>query len=173
MEYLTNLLMVVLPAGLAIYGMYIIAVSFLKKEREFKLVELKTKNTDVILPVRLQAGERLCLFLERITPNNLLRRVNQPEFTSAELHARLIGEVREEFNHNLSQQVYFSDETWESVRNATEQVLTLVNRAYQEVHNESKGLELAKKVFQLSMEQTVDTIADARKQVKSEIRVYF
>ncbi len=173
MEYIVDLLKIVLPAGLVIYGMYIITVSFLKKEWNLKQLELKTKNTEVILPVRLQAGERLCLLLERITPNSLVRRINQGGLSAAELHIQLISEVREEFNHNLSQQVYFTDETWESIRNAVEQVITLINRAYQDLNKEAVGLDLAKRIFHLSMEQQNDTLAQARKNVKSEIRVYF
>jgi hypothetical protein len=173
MEYIVDLLKIVLPAGLVIYGMYIITVSFLKKEWNQKQLELKTKNTEVILPVRLQAGERLCLLLERITPNSLVRRINQGGLSAAELHIQLISEVREEFNHNLSQQVYFTDETWESIRNAVEQVITLINRAYQDLNKEAVGLDLAKRIFHLSMEQQNDTLAQARKNVKSEIRVYF
>ncbi|HSI74840.1 MAG TPA: hypothetical protein VK957_03045 [Lunatimonas sp.] len=173
MEYIVDLLKIILPAGLVIYGMYIITVSFLKKEWSQKQLELKTKNTEVILPVRLQAGERLCLLLERITPNSLVRRINQGGLSATELHMQLIAEVREEFNHNLSQQIYFSDETWESIRNAVEQVITLINRAYQDLNKEAVGLDLAKRIFHLSMEQQNDTLAQARKNVKSEIRVYY
>lgn len=173
MEYVVDLLKIILPAGLVIYGMYIITVSFLKKEWDQKHLELKTKNNEVILPVRLQAGERLCLLLERITPNSLVRRINQGGLSATELHMQLIAEVREEFNHNLSQQIYFSDETWESIRNAVEQVITLINRGYQDLNKEAVGLDLAKRIFHLSMEQQNDTLAQARKNVKSEIRVYF
>jgi len=173
MEYVVDLLKIILPAGLVIYGMYIITVSFLKKEWDQKQLELKTKNVEVILPVRLQAGERLCLLLERITPNNLIRRINQGGLSATELHILLIAEVREEFSHNLSQQIYFSDETWESIRNAVEQVITLINRAYQDLNREAVGLDLAKRIFHLSMEQQNDTLAQARKNVKSEIRVYY
>lgn len=79
MEYVIELLKIILPAGLVIYGMYLVVVSFLSKERESKLVELKTKNSQVVMPIRLQAGERLCLLLERLTPNNLVRRVNNQD----------------------------------------------------------------------------------------------
>lgn len=173
MEYLIELLKIVLPAGLVIYGMFIITVSFLKKEKEMKWVDIKTKNTELLLPLRLQAGERLCLLLERISPNNLIRRVNQPGFTAGELHGRLIEEIRNEFNHNLSQQVYFTDDTWESVRTAVEQTISLVNRSYQEVTGDEKSLELAKKIFQAALAQEKDIIGQALRNIKDEIRMYF
>ncbi|RZS96821.1 hypothetical protein [Cecembia calidifontis] len=173
MEYIADLLKIVLPAGLVIYGMYLTIMSFLRKEREKMLVDIKTQNTQTILPIRLQAGERLCLLLERITPNNLVRRVNDPDYSSRDLYSQLLHEVREEFNHNLSQQVYFTDETWESVRRAVESVITLINTAMQDMNNESRGIDLAKRIFQLSLEQKNDAIQQALKNVKDEIRVFF
>ena len=173
MEYLIELLKIILPAGLVIYGMFIITVSFLKKEKEMKWVDIKSKNTEVVLPIRLQAGERLCLLLERIMPNNLVRRVNQPEYSAGELHGLLISEVRNEFNHNLSQQVYFTDETWENIRSAVEQVISLINRSYQEVDANARSIDLAKTIFQHALEQDRDIVALALKNVKSELRMYF
>jgi hypothetical protein len=76
MDYLLDLLKIILPAGIVLYGMYLVVVSFLSKEREKLLIDLKTQNTQVVLPIRLQAAERLCLLLERITPNNLVRRTS-------------------------------------------------------------------------------------------------
>ncbi|EOZ97044.1 hypothetical protein A33Q_1962 [Indibacter alkaliphilus LW1] len=173
MEYLADLLKIVLPAGLVIYGMYLTIMSFLKKERDKMLVEIKTQNTQTILPIRLQAGERICLLLERVTPNNLIRRVNSPEFTAQDLYHKLIYEIREEFNHNLSQQVYFTDETWESVRRAVESVITMVNTAMQDMPDEARGLDLAKRIFQISLDQKSDTIQKALRNVKDEIRIFF
>ena len=173
MEVIVEILKIVLPAGLVIYGMYIIVVSFLKNERDSKLIALKTKNTETILPIRLQAGERLCLLLERVRPNNLIRRVNTGNYTAQELHRLLVEEVRDEFNHNLSQQVYFSDETWESVKNAVEQVITMINRASQDLNEEARGIDLNKRIFQLFLERKQDSISIALKKVKSEIRIHF
>jgi acetoin utilization deacetylase AcuC-like enzyme len=173
MEFLADLLKIVLPAGLVIYGMYLTIMSFMKKEREKMAVELKTANNQIITPLRIQAGERLCLLLERITPNNLVRRVNNPEYPAREFYGQLLNEVREEFNHNLSQQVYFSDETWESVRRAVESVVTIINTAMQDTPEESRGIELARRIFQITLDQKNDAIQMALKDVKSEIRVFF
>ncbi|MCH7399935.1 hypothetical protein MM236_18210 [Belliella sp. DSM 107340] len=173
MDFVADLLKIVLPAALVIYGMYLTVVSFLNKEREKLLINLKTQNTQTILPIRLQAGERLCLLLERITPNNLVRRINQTEYSARDLHTQLIREVREEFNHNLSQQVYFSDETWEAVKRAVEGVVTVVNSSFQDMNEEARGIDLAKRIFQRSLDERNDGIQIALSQVKSEIRIYF
>lgn len=173
MEYLVELLKLILPAGAVLYGMYLVVMSFLSKEREKMLVELKSQHTQTILPLRLQAAERICLLLERITPNNLVRRSSPSEFSAAELHSRLVSEVREEFNHNLSQQVYFTDEAWETVRKAVEDTVTIINMSRQHLGAEASGMELAKAIFSQSLEQKNDSISQALKQIKSEVQHYF
>ena len=173
MDYILDLLKIILPAGIVLYGMYLVVVSFLSKEREKLLVDLKTQNTQVVLPIRLQAAERLCLLLERITPNNLVRRSNPSQLTAAELHPMLLSEVREEFNHNLSQQVYFSEETWEAVRRAVEDVITLLNLSRQSLQADASGMELAKAIFAQSLDQKNDTITFALRKIKTEVQLYF
>ena len=137
------------------------------------LVELKTQNSQTILPIRLQAAERLCLLLERITPNNLVRRANPGIYTAGELHSHLLEEIREEFNHNFSQQVYFSEETWEAVKRAIEEVTTMINSSRQMLEAEASGIDLAKAIFAQSLEKKNDAIAYALKQIKSEVSLYF
>ncbi|MFC3417764.1 hypothetical protein SAMN04487988_101486 [Algoriphagus hitonicola] len=173
MEYVIDLLKILLPAGVVLYGMYLVIVSFISKDREKMLVDLKTQNTQVVLPVRLQAAERLSLLLERITPNNLVRRSNASGMTAAELHAVLLSEVREEFSHNFSQQVYFSEETWEAIKRAVEEVTTIINLSRQSLDKEATGMDLAKAIFTQSLERKNDAVAFALRQVKSEISIYF
>lgn len=173
MDYLVDLLKIVLPAAAVLYGMYLVVVSFISKEREKMLVELKTQNSQTILPIRLQAAERLSLLLERITPNNLVRRSNPGGLSASELHSVLLQEVREEFSHNFSQQVYFSEETWEAVKRAVEEVTTIVNLSRQNLDQEASGMDLAKAIFSMSLERKNDAIAFALKKVKSEIQIYF
>ncbi|EPR68723.1 DUF7935 family protein [Cyclobacterium qasimii] len=173
MDYLFELLKIIIPAGLVIYGMFIITVSFLKKEKEMKWLDIKSKNSEQVIPLRIQAGERLCLLLERISPNNLIRRINGPDMLSGELHSLLIQEIRSEFNHNLSQQLYFTDDSWETLRSAVEQTISLINNAYQQVGGEERSIELSKKIFQLAMELEQDSIGIALRKIKDEIRIYY
>lgn len=173
MDYIVDLLKILLPAAIVLYGMYLVVISFLSKDREKMLVELKTQNSQTVLPIRLQAAERLCLLLERISPNNLVRRANPVAYTVGELYPLLLAEVREEFNHNFSQQVYFSEETWEAVKRAVEEVTTIINLSRQMLEVDAPGINLAKAIFAQSLERKNDAIAFALKQVKSEINIYF
>ncbi len=171
MNILAELLKILLPAGLVLYAMFLTIRSFLTKQFEQKLIEIKTKNTEIVLPIRLQAYERMCLFLERISPGNLIRRVNNAEYNATELHGLLLSEVREEFNHNLSQQVYMSDEAWTQIRSALEEIVVLINDSAAQIPPDARGIELAKRIFEQIIEQNVDPTGRALKYIKDEIRI--
>ncbi|CAD5255282.1 MULTISPECIES: hypothetical protein [Imperialibacter] len=173
MEPLVDLAKIIIPAGLVLYAMYLMVRSFLNKELEKRMLELKMKNTESILPIRLQAYERMCLFLERISPSNLLARLSTGNLTSKELQHVLLKEIRDEFNHNLSQQLYMSDDAWRSIKSAMESVIMIVNQAITEVNPESKSIELAKAVIQRAMQEERDPVEQALSFMKDEIRKVF
>lgn len=173
MEVLIEFGKIILPAGAVLYAVFLTVRMFLTKDLEKRLLELKMKNTDTIMPIRLQAFERVCLFLERISPNNLIMRVNDDEYKSGQFQQILLHEIREEFNHNLSQQVYMSDEAWNMVKNAMEEIVMIINEAAGSVDAESKSIELAKKIFEVTMGREKQAVDFALKTIKDEIRGVF
>ena len=173
MEIVTDLLKIILPSSLVLYAMYLTVTAFLKKQLTEKEVELQRKNVEIALPIRLQAYERMCLFLERITPNNLLIRTNGVATQAIEFQQILLHEVREEFNHNLSQQVYMSNDAWEHVRSAQQEVITLINQAAAEVKPDAAPIDLSKKIFEKIVQENRNPTALALKFVKDEIQREF
>ena len=83
--------------------------------RRFLLHKDSQKET---LPVRLQAYERMALFLERIAINNLVVRVGPKGQDKSNYENLLIKQIEQEFEHNLSQQIYMSDECWNIIKAA-------------------------------------------------------
>jgi hypothetical protein len=173
MEIVTDLLKILLPAAVVLYAMFLTVKSFLQKDIYHKQMEVKMKNTETVLPIRLQAYERICLLLERIMPNNLILRINDSSYSARQLHHLLLSDMREEFNHNLSQQVYMSDEAWSLVKNAVESLTSEINKAAQEVDGEAKSIELAKKIMENWMQREQDPVAYALSYIKQEIRASF
>lgn len=170
MILVTELVKVVLPAAIVLYAMYLTVKAFINKEIEQKWIEIKMKNKETVLPIRFQAYERICLFLERINPGNLILRMNASEYNAKEFQQVLTREIREEFNHNLSQQVYMSDEAWNITKNAMEEVLVMINQAGSEMTENNKGIDLAKRIFELMMDRKIDSLSYALTFIKDEIR---
>lgn len=173
METLIEFIKILAPAAFVLYGMFLVTKTFLNKDFEKKIIELKVKHFDTTIQIRLQAYERMALFLERITPTNLIPRVNENGYIVAQLHAILLNEIRQEFNYNLSQQIYLSDETWQKIRNSTELVTSLINDAASELSPEAPSIELVKKVFELVITSGNTVTNDALLALKTEAQYLF
>ena len=173
MEVLLEFAKLLIPAAAVLYGMYLVVKSFMQRELDKGKIEIKSKNTEVTLPMRLKAYERLSLFLERITPNNLIIRVRDNSFTAHQFHQAILNDIREEFNHNLSQQIYVSDQAWGLVKNAKEEIIAIVNQSAQDINAEDNSLVLAKRIFQKMTEKKSDPTGVALSQIKKEVRTLF
>lgn len=170
---IADLVKILLPAAAVLYGMYLTVKSFLNKDFEKRLVDIKIKTNDQVLPLRLQAYERMCLFLERITPHNLVVRLNDPAYNVVQFQQKLLSEIREEYNHNLSQQIYMSDQSWGMVKNSMEEIIAVINKSAIDVPSDARGIELAKMVFENLVQRNEDPTSKALKFLKNEIRQIF
>ncbi len=173
MELFVELVKIILPSTLVLYGMYLTVKAFLSKDFDNKLVKLKSQYTETTLPLRLQAYERMTLFLERITPNNLLIRLNDPSFKVGEFQEFLLHEIRQEYNHNLSQQIYMSDEAWQQVKTAMDNMIALINDAASESDKNDSSLQLVKRIFGRMIDNQDDVTGNALRFLKQEVRNYF
>jgi hypothetical protein len=173
MEALIEFGKILIPAALVLYAVYLTVRSFIIKEIELKKLEIRTRSIETILPARLQAYERMTLFLERIAPQNLLIRLNNPGFTARDFQRVLLDEIRSEYNHNVSQQVYMSEEVWNQVRNAKEDLVMVINDAASTLSAEATSIELSKKIFELIMAKQVDLIGLALSELRKEIQQTF
>jgi hypothetical protein len=173
MIIISDLIKIFLPAAAVLYGMYLIVKSFLNKEFEKRLVDVKIKNNEIVLPIRLQAYERMSLFLERITPHTLVVRLNEPAYNVVQFQQMLLSEIRQEYNHNLSQQIYMSDQSWKLIKNAMDEVVAVINKSAIEVPSDARSIELSKRIFENLVQRNEDPTAKALKFLKDEIRQVF
>ncbi len=168
-----ELLKIALPALIVALAMYYLVKKHYERDYNVRLLELRQKNTEVVLPIRLQAYERVVLLLERITPSNLLLRVSAAGQTAADYHRVLLAEIRNEFNHNMSQQVYMTEQAWQQVKHAREDVVGLINTTYQELPEGARGTDLAKRILETVLATEHDPTTRAISLVKQEIGQVF
>ncbi len=173
MEALIEYGKILLPASVVLYAMYLLVRSFIIKEIELKKLEIRTRSIETILPNRLQAYERMCLFLERISPPNMLLRLNNSGYSAREFHKLLLDEIRNEYNHNVSQQIYMSEDVWNMIKNAKEDLTILINEASSNMGAEASSLDLARKIFELTLEKKVEPLGHALSELKKEIQQTF
>lgn len=173
MEVLIELGKIIVPAALVLYAVFLTVRSFIAREIEMKKLEVRTRSIETILPARLQAYERMTLFLERIAPQNLLIRLNNPGFSARDFQKVLLDEIRNEYNHNVSQQVYMGEEVWNQIRNSKEDLIILINESVARLPAEATSMDLSKNIFEAVMNKNVDLIGHALSELKKEIQQTF
>ena len=107
---------------------YLLFDSHFKDQQNTRRWLLQKDSQSGTLPLRLQAYERMTLFLERINPSQLLVRVAPISEDKKDYQDFIIAQIEQEFEHNLSQQIYISDECWSIImtaKNATIQMIRL------------------------------------------------
>lgn len=173
MDVLIEFGKILIPASVVLYAAYLMVRSFAQKEIELKRLEVRGKAIETVLPNRLHAYERMTLFLERMSPQNLLVRLNSGAMPAREFHQQLLAEVRNEYNHNVSQQVYISEDVWEQIKSAKEDLIVTINDAANEMSGEATSLDLAKKIFEKSLVKQTDPLSHALSELKKEIQRTF
>lgn len=173
MEALVEFLKLIIPAAAIIYGMFLIIRGFLNRDLQARQLEIRGRSVETVLPLRLQAYERITLLLERLSPQNLLLRVDHAGLSAKDYQRLLLDDIRNEFNHNVSQQIYMSENTWALVKNSKEDLVVVINEAAMTLPENGTGLDLAKKIFALTIEKQVDPMGHALVELKKEIQQVF
>lgn len=136
-----------LPALVVFLTAYFLLTKYMQREATTKMLELKMKRDKEIVMLRLQAYERLSLFLERINFAQVIQRVRTPDMLSNELQYAMVKNIREEFEHNLSQQVYVSSDAWRLIVQAKEEMMKTVNLIGSNMPSESSAGQLINALF--------------------------
>lgn len=122
-----------------------------------------------LMAMQLDAYQRLVLFLERIAPNNMIMRLNNPGLPSAAFQAKLLETIRQEFEHNLAQQIFVSPEAWRITKNSKEEVLKIINMAATKMPPTAMANDLSKSIFEIIAQLEVQPTDSAIAFLKDEL----
>ena len=172
MDFTLDIVKYTLPALIVFLTAYVLIRGFFRNDQERRNRELAESFRDTTLPMRLQAYERLALLLERISPESLVMRVNQPNMTAKQLQGELIASIRAEFEHNLSQQIYISSEAWEMIRTARGNVINIINTAADMVKEDATAITLSQKIFEQAVQLKSPPVQEALEFLKAEVREF-
>ena len=117
-----------LPAAVTGYIAYYMFNRFVSKTDGNTRANVLAKKNKVVLTVKLQAYERLTLLLERIAPSNLLIRVKPYSDDKDEYERLLLKTIEDEFEHNLTQQVYVTEACWNVIRTAKSATVSIIRK---------------------------------------------
>jgi hypothetical protein len=149
MEVGLEVIRYILPAIIVLIITYIMLSMFMGNEEKRRMYEVKLDSRRNSLPIRLQAYERLALFLERIQPANLMVRIKTNRMNVAGYQAILLQTIRSEYEYNLSQQIYVSTNAWSMIKGAKDATVNLINQAAKNLNPDASAEDLRSLVLQI------------------------
>ncbi len=140
--------------------------------RHFSFAKIKSQQ-EIAFPLRLQAYERMALFLERIKPENMFTRLNFVDLSIAELQSAVISDVKNELNHNIAQQIYIEPATWDKIVLAANTTASDLNQSIISHQSQGDSKEVVLYILKNQDLNCRNNINSALETLKSEIQKYF
>ncbi len=152
MELIVTAILALIPSAAIIIAVHL----FLKKQltREVSQVthDLKKERQAYFLGPRLEAYQRVILLMERINPHSLIMRTFNPKSSAKEFQSSLLSSIRNEFDHNVAQQMFISVQGWEMVKKSKEETVKIINLAAKQLEEDASATDLSTKIFELIAE---------------------
>jgi hypothetical protein len=157
MDPIIQVIILLLPSLIILAIVYIMVKGFVDgmeklfmEEYRRRRNELNKESRSAIIPLRLQAYERMLLFLERISPSNIVMRLHHSGTTAQQLHGEILKTIRAEYEHNLSQQLYLSAGAWEMIKTAKEETVKLINVTAEKMPASASGYDYGQALIEIS-----------------------
>jgi hypothetical protein len=152
MDILLQIALILIPSG----AVLLTTIFFLRREASKEVMnmkaELKKQRQEYFLPSRVEAYQRAILLMERIHPNSLVMRLHNPGLPAKALQAEFLKAIREEYDHNVAQQLFVSPQGWQMVKNSKEETIKIINIAGNQMLATSTGMDLSAKIFEIVAE---------------------
>ncbi len=165
-----SILQFTIPSLVMLACVWIVMHRLFTNEQERRLWELKRNTQKEITPIRLRAYERLTLLLERTEPEQLLANTDFTELTIIQLEQRLLLAVRREWEHNMSQQIYVSNDVWDKVLQARDEMGAFVHTMAQQMPSGSTTADYARVLMTAYRENGITPHQTALEALKNEVR---
>ncbi|MCF8379519.1 MAG: hypothetical protein K9H49_08085 [Bacteroidales bacterium] len=173
MDTILEIIKYTLPALIVLLASYSMIKMFLRNEDKKRRFEFGMNQKDSVLPLRLQAYERLILLLERLSPDVLVMRLNSANLTVSQMQNELISAIRTEFDHNLAQQTYISIAAWEKIKSAKTEMVKLINMSASEINPKENATVLSKRIIENAIELGHSPTSSAINFLKEEVKELF
>lgn len=162
---------VIIVACLALVAVVLLAKMLTERTLKLQAMDNGKAVKGIVLPLRLQAYERMALYLERIELTQLVMRIHAPGLTVAQEQNLLLTAIRSEFEHNLSQQIYISNPVWKQICNAKDDITEIVNTVAEQMEDGADGQQFAEALLIAAAQKPV--VDQALETLKADIQKMF
>lgn len=172
-QFVFYLFMITIPATIVYLTAREMIRQHLASLERLQAAHNRSAKSAEILPLRLQAYERLSLFCERIALPNLLLRLQQSDQSAAELKLTLYLAIQAEYEHNISQQVYMSQQLWDIIRQARDNTLQSIEAVSDIIEPDQPARQLARALLDQASPSSNAGLAMALAAIKKEASLLF
>ena len=163
-----EVLMLTIPVILMFVAIYILFRQFFKNQLKLQMIPRNESTGELKMRLKLQAYERLMLFCERIEIRNLLMRLQSHSMSARDLQSALIMAIQSEYEHNLSQQLYVSDQLWQIITLSKDQVIELIAHMASKTNPDTTAMELSNALVKFVKQQKKSPLDTAKAAIKQE-----
>ena len=155
-------------ATVIIFGLIFYLLTELRMIRTEMRAIKPIERGNTMLP--LQAYERLSLLADRLSLKNLVTRLHSTAFTAAELHALLLESIRNEYEHNITQQVYINPQVWKAVTNMKEQNIYIINQLADHLPQDASAMDLSKAILEYAGQENAELSSIVLDAIQYEVK---
>ena len=166
-----EILILSIPLAGMLFITYLMLQHFHNKNSNDYALKNDLEKTKTFFPLKIQAYERVILFLERIDPSNMMIRAHKSGMNAATLHRELLKIVREEYTHNMSQQIYIQPNSWNTLLLAKDETIQMINVAINNLEANASGLDLSAKIFESIATKKTSPTQKARNAIVKEFQM--
>lgn len=172
MDHFWELLKYTVPSLVLFLTVFFLMRNYFRNNLNVQAMKLQSDNKKETLPLRIQAYERLMLFCERINLEQLVYRLRNPDMNMKELQSTLMIAVQQEFEHNLSQQIYVSGKLWQIIELAKNEVLNSIVTVAGNFKPEDDSLAFSNALIS-AKGSYANVLETAKEALRSEVKLLF
>ncbi len=163
-----DILKIVLPALIVFATAYYLLKQLMDNQWRMQSLKQQQERREVTLPLRLQAYERLSLFCERVALPNLLLRMKTQGLTASQYKVALLMAIQQEFEHNVTQQVYVSDQLWKIIQLSRDDLSRFIDLVSEKVERTDSAAIFAEQLMAYTTQRDNDPLQSAQTAIRKE-----
>ena len=168
LNFIAILLFLVVFAVTAYY-IFSMTKQYVTNQHQARLIDLQQQRAQPTMSLRLQACERLILLCERISIPHLISRLRTEGSSVNDLRLAMLIAIQQEFEHNITQQLYVSENLWNIIILSRNNTADIVNMIAQKLDAQADSSLLINELFNFLSEQSSDSISKAQAAIRQEV----
>ncbi|MEL7220221.1 MAG: hypothetical protein AAGJ93_02815 [Bacteroidota bacterium] len=173
MTVFLEIVKIALPALIVAFISYYLIREMLSKQVLMQEQKIRQERQDAVTPLRMQAYERLSILVERLSLSGLLMRNRNDEMKAITFKIALLMAIQQEFEHNISQQIYVSDKLWQILEATRDDLVQFIELVSNKLPKDASSLELAEALMAYQAQRESNPIATAQMAIRKEATSLF